>query len=168
MISVRLGGIVPRETPCNTKEVESLRDGPFSSFRPSSNASLEGGASERSLLKAKEKNALSETDVEDLEPQEAQTKQGSVVPGPRVEKPPVTDKDEDEVDDEFNDKPPEADRNSREAEEEFESAVEADDTAQPSLWESQILCVADPFIPAKVNLAVTEGMTHPLPGICLD
>lgn len=155
---------MPREVPCNTKEVESLRNGPFSHFRLSSNAPLEGGAFKRSLLKAKEKSALSETDVEDLEPQKAQAKQGSVVPGPRVEVPPVTDKDEDEVDDEFNDKTSEADRNSRKAEEDIEPTVEADDMAQPSLWESQILCVADPFILTKVNLAVTEGMTH----MCLD
>ncbi|KAI0247404.1 hypothetical protein BJV78DRAFT_1246095 [Lactifluus subvellereus] len=145
LISVRWGGVVPREVPCNKKEAESLRDGPFSSFRPSSNAFLEKGAFGKSPLGGKEKSALSEADVKVLEWQEAQAKQASVAAGSR---------EEDEAEDEFNvnDTHSEADRNLEEAKEEFESTLEADDTAQSSRWESDILCVTDPFIRAK-NLA---------------
>jgi hypothetical protein len=162
MISVRLGGVVLREVPCNKKEVESLRDGPFSDFRPSSNAFLEKDTSGKSPLKGEEKVALSETDAEVLESQKAQAKQASVATGPRVDGPPVTGKgEEDEVEDDFSDTHPKADDNPGEAEEELEPTLEADDTAQPPRWDSEILCVTDPFIREKVKLVVIEGMTHP-------
>jgi hypothetical protein len=153
LISVRLGGVVPREVPCNKKEAVNLRDGPFSGFRPSSNASLEKGASGETQLKDKEKNALSKANVEALGLQETQAKQVSA--GPRVDEPPVTGTDEeDEAENEFNDTHPETDRNPGEAEEEIEPTLETDDIAHLPRWESQILCVIDPFIREKVMLLV--------------
>jgi hypothetical protein len=153
LISVRWGGVVPREVPCNIKEAEGLRDGPFSHFRPSSNAFLEKGASGRSPLEGKEKNAVSKADVEVLEWQKAESKQPSVAAGSRADEPPVTSKSEDETEGEFtvNDTQSEADRNFGETKEEFEPMLEADDTAQSPRWESEILCVTDPFVRAKVK-----------------
>jgi hypothetical protein len=155
MISVPLGGVVPRDVPCNKKEAENLREGPFSNFRPTSNASPEKGTSGETQLKDGKKNALPETNAAALEQQNTQAKQASVTADPRVDEPPVTGTDEeDEEENEVNDTHPETDRNPGEAEEEIEPTLETDDTAHRSRWKSQILCVIDPFIPQKVMLVV--------------
>jgi len=154
LISVRWGGVVPREVPCNRKESETLRDGPFSGFRQSSSSSahLEQGAGGKSSSKSKQggdKEALSDAGVEVLEGQEGQASQSA---GTRIDGQPITDKGRDEsggVDDKFNDSGSETEEDLGEDADEFE---ETDDKAQPSRWQSDILCVADPFIRAK-NLA---------------
>lgn len=154
LISVRWGGVVPREVPCNRKESETLRDGPFSDFRQSSSAHLEKGAAGKSSSKRKQekkKESPSDAGIEVLE--EGQTDQVSEATGTRIDGQPITGEGRDEdggVDDKFNDTDSETEQDLAEDEDGFE---EVDDKAQPSRWQSDILCVADPFIPAKVEFA---------------
>jgi len=152
---VRRGGVVPRQFPCNRKEVESLRDGPFSGFRASSEAFLEKGASGKSSRKDKRVNkSLSEDEIEVLEWQEAQAKQASVAAGPREEGPPVADQDAEGAEDELNETHSVAEGDELAEAEDDDSVYvlgEEDDGSEPSQWESDILCVVDPFIRAKVK-----------------
>ena len=156
LISVRWGGVVPREVPCNRKESETLRDGPFSDFRQSSSPHPEKGAAGKSSSKSKQgekKGALSDAGIEGLEGQEGQADHASDATGARIGGQPTTDEGRDEgggADDKFNDTDSETEQDLAEDEDEFE---EADDKAQPSRWQSDILCVADPFIRGKVEFA---------------
>lgn len=147
MISVRWGGVVPREVPCNRKESETLRDGPFSNFRQFPN---EKGAAGKSPLKNKQvKDKIpSEAGVEVLEWQKGQANQDSEAT--RVDGQPVTGNRGEEAGDETNDSGSETEKDPAEDEDEFGLAQEADDEAQPSRWQSDILCVVDPFVRAKV------------------
>lgn len=120
LISVRWGGVVPRRLPCDRKESESLRDGPFSGFRPSSNA----------------------TAGNEQAPE-------TVVNNP--DGPPST-VDEDEGGEEFETwTEAEQDLATVADEDEFDVAPEACEGAQPFRWQSDVLCVADPFIETKVK-----------------
>jgi hypothetical protein len=159
LISVRWGGIVPREVPCNKKESETLRDGPFSDFRQSSSAHLEKDAAGKSSSKRKQEEKKGDPSdagievLEGLEGQEGQADQVSEATGTGIDGQPITGKGRDEdrgVDDKFNDTDSETEQDLAEDEDGFE---EVDDKAQPSRWQSDILCVADPFIPAKVEFA---------------
>lgn len=138
---IRRGGVVPRRFPCNRKETEGLRDGPFSGFRASSEAFLEKGASGEPLGKGERDNtSLSEAEIEVLEWQEAQAKQASVAA--------------EGAEDELNETHSVAEGDEL-AEAEDDSGYMLggeDDRSEPSQWQSGILCVADPFIRAK-NLA---------------
>ena len=155
LISVRWGGVVPREVPCNRKESETLRDGPFSDFRQSSSAHLEKGAAGKSSSKRKQeekKEAPPDAGIEVLEGREGRADQVSEATGTRIDGQPITGEERDEgggVDDKFNDTDSETEQDLAD-EDVFE---ELDDRAQPSRWQSDILCVADPFIPAKVEFA---------------
>jgi hypothetical protein len=152
LISVRWGGVVPREVPCNRKEAETLRDGPFSDFRQSPN---EKGAAGKSPLKDKQgkENISSEAGVEGLEGQKGQANQVSGATDTRIDGQPVTggggDEDE-EAEDKVNDSGSETEQDPAEDEDEFGLGQEADDETQPSRWQSDILCVVDPFVRAKV------------------
>ncbi|KAI9457638.1 hypothetical protein BJY52DRAFT_1272005 [Lactarius psammicola] len=156
LMCIRRGGVVPRQFPCNRKEVESLRDGPFSDFRVSSEASLKKGASGKSLRKDKRDNKdLSETEIEVPEWQGAQEKQAFVVVGPHEKGPPVTGQDAEGAEGELSETHSVAEGDElAEAEDDDSEYVlgEEDDRSEPSQWESNILCVVDPFIRAK-NLA---------------
>ena len=152
MISVRWGGVVPREVPCNRKESETLRDGPFSDFRQSSN---EKGAAWKSPLKNKQgkEKVPSEAGIEVLERQKGQAKQVSEATDTCIDGQPVTgdEGDGDEgAEDDANDEDSETGQDPAEDEEELGLAQETDDGAQPSRWQSDILCVVDPFVRAKV------------------
>jgi len=155
LISVRWGGVVPREVPCNRKESETLRDGPFSDFRQSSSDHLEKDAARKTSSKSRrreKKGALPNVGVEVLEGQEGQADHASEATGARIDGQPITDEGRDEgggADDMSNDTDSETEQDLSGDEDEF---GEADDDAQPSRWQSDILCVADPFIRAK-NLA---------------
>ena len=155
MISVRWGGVVRREVPCNRKESETLRDGPFSNFRQSSS---EKGAIEKSPSESKqrEEKGLSEAVVGVLEGQKDQANQAPEATGARIDGQPIQgdvgDRDEG-AEDEANDSGSETAQDPAEDEDEFGLAQEADDEAQPSRWQSDVLCVVDPFIRAKVELA---------------
>jgi len=160
LISVHWGGVVPREVPCNRKESETLRDGPFSGFRQSSSAHLEQGAAGKSSSKSKQGGALSDAGIEVLEGQAGQASQAT---GTRIDGQPITDEGRDEgggVDDKFNDSGSETEEDLGEDGDEFE---ETDDKAQPSRWQSDVLCVADPFIPAKVEFASLMRQLHTYP-----
>lgn len=147
---IRRGGVIPRQFPCNRKEVESLRDGPFSGFRPSFGTSREEGASKKSSQMAKRNNkSMSDDEIEILEGQGAQVNQIPEGTGP-----PDAGQDAEGVEDDF------CETRTADGEDEFAVAedddsgyalVGEDDRSQPSQWESGVLCVADPFIRAKVN-----------------
>ncbi|KAI0288303.1 hypothetical protein BC826DRAFT_697603 [Russula brevipes] len=163
LISVRWGGVMPREVPCNKRESESLREGPFSGFPPSTNTLPEKDTVGTSLSKGKQrrKKALSEADVEVFERQETQSKRASEVAGPRYDGQQATDRGRDgnrEVGDELNDTGSEAERDTAEDEDEAGSPLKADDKAQPSRWQSDMLCVVDPFVRAKVELTFVNGI----------
>ena len=149
MISVRWGGVVLREVPCNKKESETLRDGPFYDFRQSPNEKRAVG---KSPLKNKQ-DIPSEAGVEVLEGQKGQANQVSEATDTRIDGQPVTggggDGDE-EVEDKVNDSGSETEQDLADDEDEFGLGQEADDEVQPSRWQSDILCVVDPFVPAKV------------------
>lgn len=153
---MRWGGVVPREVPCNRKESETLRDGPFSGFRQSSSAHLEKGVAGKSSSKSKQgkkKEVLSDVGIEVLEGQEGQADQASEATGTPIDGQSIADEGRDEaggVDDKFNDTDSETEQDLSGDEDGFE---EADDKAQPPRWQSDILCVADPFIRAKVEFA---------------
>jgi hypothetical protein len=163
---VRWGGVVPREVPCNRKESETLRDGPFSGFRQSSSSSahLEQGGAGKSLKSKQggDKEALSDAGIEVLEGQKGQASQAT---GTRIDGQPITDEGWDEgggVVDKFTDSGSETEEDLGEDADEFE---EPDDKAQPSRWQSDLLCVADPFIRAKVEFAsliIDETTTTPI------
>jgi len=151
LISVRWGGVVPREVPCNRKESETLRDGPFSDFRHLEKGAA-GKTSSRSRRREK-RGARSNAGIGVLEHQEGQVDHASEATGTRIDGQPITDEGRDEggeADDKFNDTDSETEQDLSGDEDEF---GEADDKAQPSRWQSDILCVADPFIRAKVEFA---------------
>jgi hypothetical protein len=163
LISVRWGGVMPREIPCNKRESESLREGPFSGFPPSTNTLPEKDMVGTSLSKGKQrqKKALSEADVEVFERQKTQSKQASEVAGPRYDGQQATDTGRDgggEVGDELNNTGSEAEYNAAEDEDEAGPPLEADDKAQPSRWQSDMLCVVDPFVRTKVELTFVNGI----------
>ena len=147
---IRRGGVIPRQFPCNRKEVESLRDGPFSGFRAAFGSSREEGASGKSSQIGKRENkSMSDDEIVILEGQEAQIKQI-----PKGTGPPDADHDAEGAEVDFCE--------TRTVDEEAEFAVDEDDDSgyalvgeddrsESSQWESGILCVADPFIRAKVN-----------------
>lgn len=158
LISVRWGGVVPRKIPCNTKESKSLRDGPFSGFQSSS---AEKGAAGKSSLTGEE-NALSETDAKVLEGHDSGEKQAVETEGDDTDGPPSTgaSRDEDgEAEDEFNDTGSESehDLEALADEDEFNIPPEAGDGAQPYQWQSDVLCVADPFVQTKVEFVSKKG-----------
>ena len=154
LMSVRWGGVVPRKVPCNRKESQSLRDGPFSGFQSSSTSK---GAAGMPPSKGEGK-ALSDTDAKVLEGQGSGENQAVEIEGHDTDVPPSTgaSRDEDgDAEDEFNDTGSEADHDLEALadEVEFNIAPEAGDDAQPSQWESDVLCVADPFVQTKVEFA---------------
>jgi hypothetical protein len=158
LISVRWGGVVPREVPCDRKESESLRDGPFSDFRSSSNTIAGQGAAGKSPLKGErsEEKALLEADAKVLEGQNSGEEEAPESEGDSTDGLPLTgaSKDEDgEVEDEFNDTGEAEHLVTPADEDEFDVAPEAGDEPQPSHWQSDVLCVADPFVPTKVEFA---------------
>jgi len=153
LISVRLGGVVPRRLPCDRKESEGLRDGPFSGFRSSSNTTAGNSAAEKSPMKGEriKEGALPEVDAKVLESQNSGDEQATETVVNSPEGPPLTD--EDGGGEEF-DTWSEAEKDLSTVADEFDVAPEAgeDPEAQPFRWQSDVLCVADPFIETK-NLA---------------
>jgi hypothetical protein len=167
LVSVRWGGVVPRGLPCDRKELEGLRDGPFSGFRSSSNTTAEKGAAEKSPLKGKQskEDALEEANANVSEEQHSGGKSTPGIVGKSTDEPPLTDanldanKDEDgETEDELDNTGSEAEQDITAVtdEEDFDAAPEAGNEAQPSRWQSDVLCVADPFIEAKVKFGSKE------------
>jgi hypothetical protein len=166
LISVRWGGVVPRRLPCDRKESESLRDGPFSGFRSSSNATAGNSAPEKSPIKGEriKEDALPEADANILEgqnseenPPDKQTPEtmGNSPDGPRLT---GANRDENAEGGEFDTwSEPEEDLATMGDEDEFDVAPQAGDEAQPLRWQSEVLCVADPFIETKVKFG-SEGI----------
>jgi len=157
LISVRWGGVVPRRLPCDRKESESLRDGPFSGFRSSSNTTTGNSAAEKSPMKGEriKEGALSEGDADVLKGQNSGDKQAPETVGNSPDEPPSMGEngDEDGGGEEFDTwTETEQDLTTVADEDEFDVAPEAGEEAQPSRWQSDVLCVADPFIETK-NLA---------------
>jgi len=151
---MRLGGVVPREVPCDRKESEALRDGPFSGFRQPSSEKGAAGKSPPMSTQDK-KQALLEAGVKVLEGQTGHANQASKAAGTRIDGQPIMGEERDEdgrAEDKFNEAGSEIEHDPAEDEDVFGLAQEADDNAQPSRWESDILCVADPFIRTKVML----------------
>ena len=166
LISVRWGGVVPRRLPCDRKESESLRDGPFSGFRPSSNATPGNSAAENSPIKGEQikEDALSEADANGSEGQtsgeNSGDKQTPETMGNSPDGPPLTgaDRDEEANREEFDIwSEPEEDPAPLVEEDEFDVAPQVGDEAQPFRWQSDVLCVADPFIETKVKFG-SEGI----------
>jgi hypothetical protein len=160
LISVRWGGVVPREIPCNRRESETLRDGPFSNFRQTSS---EKGTAGKPSLKDKQgkEKALSEAGDEEVEGKKGQADQASEATGTRIDGQSTRDDEDDRdegVDVEANDLDSETEQDA--AEDEDELAQEEDDEAQPSRWQSDVLCVVDPFIRGKVERASYSGHAH--------
>lgn len=139
LLCIRRGGVLPRQVPCSRKEVESLRDGPFSGFP----------ASGKPPKKDKRDNkSLSEVEIE------AQAKQASVATGPHEKEPHtvVVGQDAEGAEDELNETHSVVEGDElAEAEDDDSGYVLGgeDDRNEPSQWESHILCVVDPFIRAK-------------------
>jgi hypothetical protein len=166
LISVRWGGVLPRKVPCNRKESESLRDGPFSGFRSSSNTIARKDAAGDSPLEGeqnKEEVPSPEADDRVLEGQNSGEERALEIEGNSTDGPPLTgaSRDEDgEAEDEINDTGSEAEHDlvALADEDVFDVAPEAGDEEQPSEWESDVLCVADPFIHSKVEFA-SMGIT---------
>ena len=158
LISVRWGGVVPRRLPCDRKESESLRDGPFSGFPSPSNASAGNSAAEKSPVKGEriKEGALSEVDAKVSEGQNSGDEQVPETEGNSSDGPPLTgvNRDEDGGEEEF-DRWSEAEQDLAtvaDEEDEFDVAPEAGGEGQPFRWQSDVLCVADPFIERKVRL----------------
>lgn len=92
---------------------------------------------------------LSEAGIEALEGQEAQVKRSSKGAGP-----PVASQDAESAEDELSDIGSVAEGDEPAEAEDDDSGyalVGDDDKSEPSQWESDILCVADPFIRSKVK-----------------
>jgi hypothetical protein len=162
LISVRWGGVVPRRLPCDRKESESLRDGPFSGFRSSSNATAGKNAAEKSPMKGERINegALSEADAKALEGQNSGDKQAPETVGNSPDGPLLTGEngDEDGSGEQFDTwSEAEQDLATVADEDEFDVAPEAGEEAQPFRWQTDVLCVADPFIETKVKFG-SEGI----------
>ncbi len=122
--------MVPRQFPCDRKEAENLRDGPFSGFRASSRTFLE-----------------KESDGKTLE------KEASLGANSREKGTLVVAQDEEDTEDESNESHSVVEEDEP-AETEDDSGYvlgEEDDRSEPSQWQSDMLCVADPFIRAKVR-----------------
>ena len=156
LISVRWGGVVPRRLPCDRKESESLRDGPFSGFRPSSNTTAGNSVAEKSPMKGEriKEGALSEADPKVLEDQTSGDEQAPQTVGNSPDEPPSTGEngDEDGGGEEFDTwSETEHDLTTVADEDEFDVAPEAGEGTQPFRWQSDVLCVADPFIETKVK-----------------
>jgi hypothetical protein len=154
LISVRWGGVVPRRLPCDRRESESLRDGPFSGFRSSSNTIAGNSTADKSPMNGEQikENALSEADAKVLEGQNSGDKQTSETVG-SLDEPPITsvnrDEDGGETFDTWSER--EQDLTTVADEDEFNVAPEAGEGQQPFRWQSDVLCVADPFIERKVK-----------------
>lgn len=162
LIGVRWGGVVPRRLPCDRKESESLRDCPFSGFRSSSNATNGNSPAAKSPMKEQrvKEGALSEADDEVLEGQNSEDKQPPETVGNSPDGPPLTgaNRDEDGEGKEFDTwSEAEQDLATVADEDEFDVAPEAGEGAQPFRWQSDVLCVADPFIETKVKFG-SEGI----------
>jgi len=161
LISVRWGGVTPRRLPCDRKESESLRDGPFSGFRSSSNTTAGNSATEKSPMKEEriKEDALSEADPKVLEGQNSGDKQAPETVGNSPDGPPLTDDngDEDGGGEEFEIwSETEQDLTTVADDDEFDVVPEAGEGAEPFRWQSDVLCVADPFIETKVKFG-SEG-----------
>ena len=160
LMSVRWGGVVPRRLPCDRKESESLRDGPFSGFRSSSNATAGNSAAPMSPMKGEriKEGALSDAKV--LEGQNSGGKQVPETEGNSPDGPPLTgaNRDEDRGGEEFDTwSEAEQDLATVADEDGFDVGPEAGDEEQPFRWQSDVLCVADPFIKRKVKFG-SEGI----------
>jgi hypothetical protein len=147
---IRRGGVVPRQFPCNRKEVESLRDGPFSGFRASFGTSREEGArGKSSQMSKRDNNSLSDDEIEALGRQGAQVKQISEGTGP-----PVAGQDAEGAEDDLCEAHTATEEDElADTEDDFfgYALIEEDDRNEPSRWESDVLCVVDPFIREKVK-----------------
>jgi hypothetical protein len=172
LISVRWGGVVPRRLPCDRKESESLRDGPFSGFRSSSNETAGNSAAEKSPIKGEriKEDSLSEGDANVLEEQNSGDKQTPETVGNGPDGPPLAgaNRYEDGGGEEFDTwSEGEEDPAAVEGEDVFDVAPEAGEEAQPFQqpfrWQSDVLCVADPFIESKVRFG-SEGIDTVLCG----
>jgi hypothetical protein len=172
LISVRWGGVVPRRLPCDRKESESLRDGPFSGFRSSSNETAGNSAAEKSPIKGEriKEDSLSEGDANVLEEQNSGDKQTPETVGNGPDGPPLAgaNRYEDGGGEEFDTwSEGEEDPAAVEGEDVFDVAPEAGEEAQPFQqpfrWQSDVLCVADPFIESKVRFGL-EGIDTVLCG----
>jgi len=155
LLSVRWGGVVPREVPCNLEQSGSLRDGPFSGFKPPDSRLEKGGARKAGSRRQRgEKEALLVADVDASKRRKAKERQVSEAARNRIDGTPVTGavRDDDREADEFNDTGSEAKGDLSEDGDDLGFALGADDKAQSPQWQSEMLCVADPFIRAK-NLA---------------
>jgi hypothetical protein len=162
LISVRWGGVVPRRLPCDRKESENLRDGPFSGFRSPSSATAGNNAAEKSPMKGEriKQDALPEANAEVLEGQDSGDKQAPGTVGNSPDGPSLTstNKGEDAEGEEFDawseteqDRTLVADEDGV-GEDVFDVVPEAgEEAAQPFQWQSDVLCVADPFIDGKVK-----------------
>jgi hypothetical protein len=150
---IRRGGIIPRQFPCNRKEVESLRDGPFSGFLASSGTSGEEGAPGKSSQMSKSDNkSSSDAKIEVVEGQEAQVKQIPEGTGP------IAGQDAEGAEDLFEIHAATEEDELADAEDDDSGymLVGEDDSSEPSQWESDVLCVADPFIRAKVEAFISR------------
>jgi len=150
LISVRWGGVVPRRLPCDRKESESLRDGPFSGFRSSSNTTARNGTAGNSALKGEQskEDALSESDAKVLEGQNSGDKQGNGADGP-----PLTEDGDGGGEGESGDTGAEAKQDLVAVADHDEDEIDVDrGEGEPFRWQSNVLCVADPFVETK-NLA---------------
>jgi hypothetical protein len=100
-------------------------------------------------MSKRDNKSLSEAEIEVLEGQEAQVKQTSEGAGP-----PVVDQDAEGPEDDLSETDSVAEGDElAEAEDDNSGYVlgEEDDRSEPSQWKSDILCVTDPFIRAKVK-----------------
>lgn len=153
LISVRWGGVVPRRFPCDRKESENLRDGPFSGFRSSSNATAGNSAAEKSPTKGEriKEGALPEADAKGQNSGDGDN-QAPEAEGNSPDGPPLTgaNRDEDGAGEFDTWSEPEQDLTTAADEDEFDVAPEAGEE-QPFRWQSDVLCVADPFIETKVK-----------------
>ena len=106
-------------------------------------------------MSERDNKTLSEAEIEVLEGQEAQVKQSS-----EGARPPVAGQDAESAEDELSeigsvaegDEPAEA-----EDDDSGYALVGDDNRSEPSQWESDILCVADPFIRSKVKGYLSVG-----------
>ncbi|KAI9454200.1 hypothetical protein F5148DRAFT_444371 [Russula earlei] len=151
LLNIRWGGVVPREVPCKLEELESLRDGPFSGFRPPPDKRLQKSADGKagSNRNRSRKKAASEVEVEVLDGQLAQGKQAAEAVSNRIDGTPLIAAARDEEEQAFNETGSEAKRAFGDR---LGFAAQETDNAQPPQWHAEMLCVADPFIRSK-NLA---------------
>ena len=106
-------------------------------------------------MSERDNKSLSEAEIDVLEGQEAQVKQSSEGAGP-----PVAGQDAEGAEDELSEigSVAEGDEPAEVEDDDSGYALVGDDgRSEPSQWESDILCVADPFIRSKVNSILFFG-----------